>query len=164
MAAPPTTARSTPAGLFLEDGHQTFIAFARLPTFSVWEKVVKSPMLDGGEAINVTTMHNATVRTFAARRLYTLGPSTMRVAYDPNAYDQARETLLNQPGGITEHTDAVIGNMRTRINELESKLADGSGENAGYTKTEVGAVVFDTVGALDTMFAAGHATNVSKLL
>jgi hypothetical protein len=43
-------------------------------------------------------------------------------------------------------------------------LADGVGENAGYTKTEVGAVVFDTANALATLFATGHATNIARLL
>lgn len=43
-------------------------------------------------------------------------------------------------------------------------LADGSGANAGYTKEEVGAVVFATTDAILGLFAQGHATNVASLL
>lgn len=43
-------------------------------------------------------------------------------------------------------------------------LEDGVGANEGYTKTEVGSVVFDTVTAIDAVMAAGHATNITNLL
>lgn len=43
-------------------------------------------------------------------------------------------------------------------------LPDGTGENAGLTKTEVGAVCFATADALKTVLNAGHATNMEKLL
>ena len=43
-------------------------------------------------------------------------------------------------------------------------LPDGSGENDGITKAEVGAVVFDTANALVTLLDTGHATNMAKLL
>lgn len=45
-----------------------------------------------------------------------------------------------------------------------STLADGVGENEGYTKTEVGSVVFATTDAILTLFASGHSTNVAGLL
>jgi hypothetical protein len=43
-------------------------------------------------------------------------------------------------------------------------LPDGVGANEGYTKTEVGAVVFDTTNAILTIFGQGHGTNVAKLI
>lgn len=44
-------------------------------------------------------------------------------------------------------------------------LEDGTGENGGITKAEVGAVVFDTANAIVTeVLAAGHATNMANLL
>lgn len=43
-------------------------------------------------------------------------------------------------------------------------LTDGEGENEGYTKTEVGSVVFATTDAILTLFASGHSTNVAGLL
>lgn len=62
------------------------------------------------------------------------------------------------------------------INELKSlqqewnaldytnTLANGSGSNAGLTKTEIGAVVFDSTNALLELLGEGHATNLAKLL
>jgi hypothetical protein len=43
-------------------------------------------------------------------------------------------------------------------------LDDGAGENTGITKTEVGAVVFDTANAFVAVLGAGHATNMANLL
>ncbi|MCA9981516.1 MAG: hypothetical protein KDD89_11795 [Anaerolineales bacterium] len=43
-------------------------------------------------------------------------------------------------------------------------LADGEGENAGYTASEVGSVVFDTANAMRVVLSAGHATNLTNLL
>ena len=43
-------------------------------------------------------------------------------------------------------------------------LADGVGENEGYTKTEIGSVVFATTDAILALFAQGHATNVAGVL
>lgn len=45
-----------------------------------------------------------------------------------------------------------------------NNLPDGVGENEGYTKAEVGAVVFDTTDAILALFAQGHSTNVARLL
>lgn len=41
---------------------------------------------------------------------------------------------------------------------------DGVGANEGYTSAQAGAVVFDTMSAIDTLMAAGHATNLTNLL
>ena len=43
-------------------------------------------------------------------------------------------------------------------------LPDGSGENEGISKSEVGAVIFDTANALVSLLDTGHATNMAKLL
>ena len=43
-------------------------------------------------------------------------------------------------------------------------LEPGAGANDGLTDTEVGAVVFDTANAMVAVLAAGHATNMAKLL
>lgn len=56
--------------------------------------------------------------------------------------------------------------MQREWNALDygTNLAAGSGGNAGLTKTEVGAVVFDSANAFVTVLNAGHATNLAKLL
>ena len=43
-------------------------------------------------------------------------------------------------------------------------LPDGSRENEGISKAEVGAVIFDTANALVALLDTGHATNMAKLL
>lgn len=97
-----TTARQTPGGTKLDDGFSTKIAFAADPDVSFWEKSVKPPGIDGGDAIDTTTMHNTTWRTFAARALRTLTESSITVAYDPKVYDQI-VALINVNGWITVH-------------------------------------------------------------
>jgi len=43
-------------------------------------------------------------------------------------------------------------------------LTAGEGENEGITRTQVGAVAFDTGSALVAVLNAGHATNMANLL
>lgn len=102
MSAPSTTARQTPTGLRLTDGFPTKIAFAADPDVSFWEMTVKPPGLDGGDAVNTTTMHNVTWRTMAPRQLVTLTDSSTTVAYDPDLYNQIL-ALLNVVTSITVH-------------------------------------------------------------
>lgn len=97
------TTRQTPAGIKLDDGFSTKIAFERDPDVSFWEKTVQPPGYDGGDEIDTTTMHNVTYRTMSARRLKTLTEATVTVAYDPAVYTQILNNLLNQEGSVTVH-------------------------------------------------------------
>lgn len=56
--------------------------------------------------------------------------------------------------------------MQREWNALDygNTLEDGEGSNSGYTADEVGGVVFDTANAFVAVLAAGHATNMAKLL
>jgi hypothetical protein len=96
------TPRSTPTGTALEDGYSTKIAFAADPDVGFWEKTVTPPGIDGGDAIEQTTMHNSTWRTFAARSLATLTDVSVTAAYDPAVYPQI-VALINVEGLITLH-------------------------------------------------------------
>ena len=100
-ANPATTTRSAPVGLKLDDGHSTKVAFSRDNDVSFWEKGVTPPGLDGGDAIDTTTMHNVAYRTFAPRQLKSLTESQCRAAYDPNVYNNILDNLLNQAGSVT---------------------------------------------------------------
>lgn len=102
MADPSTTSRSTPGGNFLEDGHSTLIALSRDPDIKFWEKSVKPPGVDGGEPIELATMHNTVWRPMAPRSLMTLQEVSCVVAYDPDVYDQI-VAQINQVGSITIH-------------------------------------------------------------
>lgn len=88
MAAPTPTARGTPAGIRLDEGFSTKVTLARNTTVSIWEKTIKPPGVDGGEAVETTTMHNLTLRTMAPRVLKTMTPMTFKGIYDPNLYNQ----------------------------------------------------------------------------
>jgi len=48
--------------------------------------------------------------------------------------------------------------------DFGNTLEPGAGANDGLTKTEIGAVVFDTTNAMLAVLAAGHATNMARLL
>lgn len=97
-----TTARVAPVGIRLHDGYQTLIAFAEDPDVSFWEVSVTPPGIDGGDAIETTTMHNVTWRSMASRALRTLTDSTVTVAFDPQVFDQI-VALINVEGEITVH-------------------------------------------------------------
>ncbi len=100
MAVPVTTPRVAPVGVRLSDGFSTKIAFAQDDDVSFWELTVQPLGLSGGDAIEITTMHNVTYRTMAPRSLITATPITLTVAYDPFVYDQII-ALLNVDGDIT---------------------------------------------------------------
>lgn len=95
-------ARGVPVGVKLRDGFSTLIAFTADPDVSFWEKTVKPPGVDGGDAIEVTTMHNEVWRPFAARLLKTLTEASVTAAYDPQVYDQI-VALCNVNNLITVH-------------------------------------------------------------
>lgn len=77
------TPERTPSGLMLEDGYQCIIKMANAPTIALWEKSVTPPGFDGGGKIDITTMHNATLKTYAAQSLREMTDGSMTVAYDP---------------------------------------------------------------------------------
>lgn len=64
--------------------------------------------------------------------------------------------------------DAVnsLKTMQVEWNALDysNTLGNGTGVNADVTEAMVGAVVFDTCDAIETLFGQGHATNLANLL
>lgn len=109
MASPTHQARTTPTGRMLRDGYSTKIAFEQTgsipaldPELYMWEKTVKPPGLDAGDAIDITTMHNIDWRTFSPRALITMTDCNFVAAYDPEIYN-AILNIINIPGNITVH-------------------------------------------------------------
>ncbi len=102
MAAPVAAARSTPLGIFMDDGHSTKVAFSLDPDISLWEKTVTPPGIETGDPVDTSTMHNTVWRTFAERALKTLTPMTFTAAYDPDAYDEVL-AIAGTNGTITVH-------------------------------------------------------------
>ena len=60
----------------------------------------------------------------------------------------------------------TLKSLQREYNALDygNTLPDGSGENEGISKAEVGAVIFGTANALVSLLDTGHATNMAKLL
>lgn len=88
MTAPSTTVRQTPAGTHLEDGHSTKIACSSDPDLAIWEVSIKPSSLDGGDAIDQTTMWNTVWMTKAFQQLVDAGDVTGSAAYDPKVLDE----------------------------------------------------------------------------
>ena len=98
MAAPSPTARGTPGGRMLENGHQTLITLSRVPTAKFWEIDPKPPTLDMGGAIDITTQHNVRARTKAPKDLIDFGDAQVTVAWDPKFVDD----LIDDHMGIDQ--------------------------------------------------------------
>jgi len=97
MGAPAHTARSVPVGFKMPDGFKSLIAFSKRPAIQLWERDVKPPGIDGGEPINITTMHNVAWRTFFPKSLKTLDAMTFVAGYDPDVIaDLLAMVNLNQ--------------------------------------------------------------------
>lgn len=88
MGAPTPSSPPSPAGIHLRDGYQSFVTIAALTTASVWLKTVTPPGIDGGPAVDQTTMHNANYITRDFQSLIDLKESTFTAAYDPDIYNQ----------------------------------------------------------------------------
>lgn len=100
MGAPSPTSRSTPVGIRLRDGHPTKVTFAADPDVSLWEISATPPGVDGGDAVDTTTMWNTTYRTKAPRTLKELTDSSFKAAYDPAVLTQII-ALINVATTIT---------------------------------------------------------------
>jgi hypothetical protein len=98
MAAPSHTTRTTPTGNRMDDGFRTLVTIAGDPDIKLWEKAVTPSGLDGGDAINISTMHNTAYRTFNSSSLKTSTEITFKCAYDPAAYDTLIALTNLDPG------------------------------------------------------------------
>jgi hypothetical protein len=131
--APPTTVRQAPTGIKLKDGFKTTIAFAADPDVSLWERSVKPPGLNGGDAIDTTTMHNTKWRTRNPRKLKTMTNCTGKAAYDPDVYNQLIN-LINVETAITiRFTDGSTLDFYGALTELEfDELQEGNFPECNY--------------------------------
>jgi hypothetical protein len=85
---------------FLHDGYSTLISFDLAPSVKFKEKTVTPPGLDGGGAIETTTMRSVKWRTMQPKALITLTECTLSASYDPEVYDDIL-AMLNQNQEIT---------------------------------------------------------------
>lgn len=100
MAAPTPAAAPAPSGIKLKDGFSTVVTISSLTTLSFWIKQATPPGIDGGAAVDQTTMHNTAWVTRLFQTLLDLKEATFDAAYDPNVYNQLL-TLANVNTTIT---------------------------------------------------------------
>jgi hypothetical protein len=136
MAAPTPTARPDPTGIYLDDGWRTLITFAANAAVSFWERTVQPPGVDGGDAIDSSTMHNDVWRRRSARSLKEMSDSVVVAAYDPEVYVDIID-LVNRETTITVtfpdgSTLAFYGYLRVFE---PGELADGEVPEATITIT-----------------------------
>lgn len=116
MAAPTPAARVTPVGIPMKDGYRTVVTIGFDTDISLWEVGVTPPGLDGGDAIDQTTMHNNQFRVMLSRALITLTEMQFTCAWDPAVYSQVQSALnVNTTITVTFHdlsTVAFYGFLR----------------------------------------------------
>jgi hypothetical protein len=101
MTAPTPTTRGTPTGTMLENGYQSLITFEDNATIGLYEKTTTPAGLEGGDKIDITTMHNTDYKTYAAQALSEMSDGQMTVGYDPSQLT-AINTLINEAQVITQ--------------------------------------------------------------
>jgi hypothetical protein len=86
---------------------------------------------------------------------------TVTTARDSEYYDKVRQSSKALWNAIND-----LQELQRQWNALDysNTLTEGVGTNEGLTKTEIGAVVFDTANAMQAVLNAGHGTNLAKLL
>jgi hypothetical protein len=144
MAAPATTARSTPPGIKIRDGYSSKIAFARDPDFDIFEVEVGLPSPDGGELIDITDMFNVLHKTKYPRSLIDWEGFDVLCHYDPDAYNQFLTNLVNKNGSITVHVSdgSTVDFWGVAMKLTFSRLVEGSVAEGTLT---VGLTNLDTV-------------------
>lgn len=100
MAAPAATARQTPAGIKLDNGHGIKVTFSRDPDISFWEKEVQPPATEVADGVETKTMFSLEWETFAEPALKKLTGGKATVAYDPAVFTQI-EALIGINDQIT---------------------------------------------------------------
>jgi len=103
MGAPTYAERQPPLGIKLDDGFKTLVTIGTGGTeLKFWEKTITPPGIDGGDAIDTSTMHNTEWRTYHPRSLKTLTEMTVVAAYDPDLYsDTQLRGLINSPRSVS---------------------------------------------------------------
>lgn len=101
--APPVTARTTPTGYMLPEGHRATIAFSKKPAVQFWEMTTRPAGLSVVEIIT-TTQFNNRYHTSRAGHLIKVKDITGQAAYDPDFLTDIIGMLGDDVGaGVTVH-------------------------------------------------------------
>lgn len=145
------------AAKMLEDGHPSFLAMSRNPGLAIWETTLTPPGIDGGDPINITTMHNTVWRTFVPKRLKTLTAMSITGGYDPLMYEQFLDQVNHNQSMTFQFSDGsdldFFGIAQTftpqELSEGEVPLADMDITPTNYdpaTKLETAPLMTEVLG------------------
>ena len=84
----------------LQDGFSTVVGFSADTTIALYTKTAKPPGWDGGASVDTTTMENKNLTTMAPRKLKSMTPGRITVAYDEGMLTRI-EALVNVPCTVT---------------------------------------------------------------
>lgn len=124
MPAPAVTARIAPVGIDLQDGYQSFIAFALDPDISFWEVSLTPPGRESS-MIDQTTMHNDEYETQSVHHLKKVGDITGKAGYDPAVKSQI-DAIIGRNGSVTFHypdgsTESVWATLQSATHDEHSR-------------------------------------------
>lgn len=159
MAAPTPTVRQIPTGTKSPNGFPVHVTFSQNPAMWIWEKAVKPPSPDGGEAIDTSTDFNVAWRTKAPRALKTMMPVTIKAAYDATVWPQLM-TNINLEQTIT-HT-YPDGSTLCYYGFLQKAEYEETGEDGKQPEVTLTVIptMWDPVNQVEAgpVFASAHGT------
>jgi hypothetical protein len=134
MAAPTPTTRVSPTGIKLGDGHSTLITMSLDTNIEIWERSVTPPGIDGGDEIDVTTMHNTVWRQTHPRQLKTLTEFSFSGMYDPIVYTSILAMINRKQTFTVRFPDGTTLAFYGFLKSFQpSELVEGSTPEATFT-------------------------------
>lgn len=133
--APPITARTTPTGYIVPEGHRATIAFSKVPALQMWEMTTRQAGLSVAEIVT-TTQFNNRFHTTRAGQLIKVKDISGQAAYDPDFMNSIIAMIGDDTNsGITIHnpdgsTDSYWGFLK----DVEfQELKEGQFPTINYT-------------------------------
>lgn len=118
----------------IDDGHPTIIEFANYPAVKFYERTIKPPGVDGGGAIDITTMRNSVWRTQSPKSLKTLSECSFSAAYDPTVYGDIVDMIQENQLCTITFPDASTLIFWGWVDKFEpGELAEGEQPTADVT-------------------------------
>ena len=100
------------------DGYQTLIACSLDANVVFYEKTLQPPAVQGGGAIDATTMHNTLFRTQIHKTLVSVGDAKAMCAYDPAVYNEIMAMVNKNQQFTVSFPDGTVLIWRGWIDEF----------------------------------------------
>jgi hypothetical protein len=147
-----------PVGNKIGDGFPIILTFANNPTLALWWKTVKPPGMQGGEAVDDTSMYNVAYNTFNPRKLKKLTPVTSTAQWDEDQYNAYFDQInKNQLISVTFPSGRVIQFWGYLQNFDPNEMSEGNDTTAAVT---IMPTMKNSAGA-ETALAVGTTTSTT---